>query len=241
MRPKITYFDFEFFGMPNSLSQSEENYLKAIFKLSFPGTEAASTNAIAKEMSTAPASVSDMLKRLSSKGLINYEKHRGATLSEKGLPYALYLVRKHRLWEVFLEQTLGFKWDEVHDIAEQLEHIQSRDLIERLDAFLGYPKFDPHGDPIPDSSGKINQPESVALTKLEVGKGGEVIGVGNHSSNFLKYLDQQKLGVGTNIQVLERFEFDNSVRIKVDDIQEIVLSEKVASNLLIKPISFPDK
>ena len=220
-----------------SLSQSEENYLKAIFKLSYPGSEAASTNAIAAEMSTSAASVSDMLKRLSNKGLINYEKHRGATLSAEGLPYALQLVRKHRLWEVFLVQTLGFKWDEVHDIAEQLEHIKSSELISRLDSFLGHPRFDPHGDPIPDASGKIAQREELPLNDLAVGRKGIIVAVANHTSSFLQFLDQHELVVGTAIEVLERFEFDNSVRIRTDHSPGVVLSEKVAVNLLIQPTS----
>ncbi|GAB4245177.1 MAG: metal-dependent transcriptional regulator [Saprospiraceae bacterium] len=220
-----------------SLSQSEENYLKAIFKLSYHGSEAASTNAIASEMSTSAASVSDMLKRLSGKGLIKYEKHRGATLSAKGLPYALQLVRKHRLWEVFLVKTLGFKWDEVHDIAEQLEHIKSPELVSRLDNFLGHPRFDPHGDPIPDAAGKIVEREEFPLHELAVGSKGIIVAVANHTSSFLQYLDQHELLVGTAIEVLERFEFDNSVRIKTDHRPSVVLSEKVAVNLLIQPTS----
>lgn len=224
-----------------ALSQSEENYLKAIFKLSFQNSEAASTNAIAAEMGTSPASVSDMLKRLSGKGLIRYEKHQGATLSEEGLPYALHLVRKHRLWEVFLVETLGFNWDEVHDIAEQLEHIHSRELIDRLDSFLGHPKFDPHGDPIPDASGKIAEREEVPLSELSVGSKGTIVAVANHSSSFLQYLDQHQLRVGTTIQVLERFEFDNSVRINTGGRTELVLSEKVAVNLLIQPVTTSNK
>lgn len=219
----------------HSLSHSEENYLKAIFKLSYQSDEVASTNAISAEMNTSAASVSDMLKRLSGKGLINYEKHRGATLSEAGLPYALQLVRKHRLWEVFLAQTLGFGWDEVHDIAEQLEHIQSTELIDRLDKFLGYPSFDPHGDPIPDASGNLAQREEVPLSELAVGSKGHIVAVANHSAAFLQYLDQHQLKVNTTIEVLERFEFDNSMSIKTQQFPKVVLSEKVAINLLIQP------
>ncbi len=219
------------------MSQSEENYLKTIFKLSYLSSEAASTNSIASEMSTSPASVSDMLKRLSAKGLINYEKHRGATLSGAGLPYALHLVRKHRLWEVFLVQTLGFRWDEVHDIAEQLEHIHSPELINRLDKFLGHPRFDPHGDPIPDATGNIAQREEIPLHDLSVGSKGIIVAVANHTSSFLQYLDRHQLGVGTVIEVLERFEFDASVKIMTDARSTVVLSEKVAVNLLIQPTS----
>lgn len=218
------------------LTQSEENYLKTIFKLSNQNFETATTNAIAAEMKTSAASVSDMLKRLSSKGLINYEKHRGATLSEHGLPLALQLVRKHRLWEVFLVKTLGFRWDEVHDIAEQLEHIQSSELVNRLDKFLGYPSFDPHGDPIPDATGKFAYREEIALNELKVGTKGCIVAVGNHAPAFLQYLEQHQLGVGTLLEVLDRFEFDNSVKIKTDQNPAMVLSDKVAGNLLVQPI-----
>jgi len=217
-----------------NLSQTEENYLKAIFKICEQEEKAASTNAIAGEMNTAAASVSDMLKRLSAKALIHYEKHRGVTLSETGGKIATMLVRKHRLWEVFLVKTLNFSWDEVHEIAEQLEHVQSTELVNRLDKFLGYPRFDPHGDPIPDAQGKFTSRKQVPLSDLATGESGIVVGVLEHSPVFLQYLDKTGLGLGTSVTVQEIFEFDGSLRIVNGPQREIIISSKVSENLLVQ-------
>lgn len=219
-----------------NLSQSEENYLKAIFKVSRKGASQASTNAIAAELETSPAAVSDMVKKLSSekKQLVRHQRHRGVTLTETGHGLATQLVRKHRLWEVFLHQILEFSWDEVHDIAEQLEHIQSEELVERLDRFLGHPKFDPHGDPIPDADGNFAERKQTVLSALPIGEMAVVVGVREHSPSFLQYLDRMKMGLGAEIEMLEIFEFDGSARLRMKDEKELTVSDKVCENLLVQ-------
>ncbi len=216
------------------ISQAEENYLKAIFKLTEAENRPASTNALAAEMATAAPSVTDMLKRLAAKGFIFYEKHRGVTLSELGQKTATELVRKHRLWEVFLVEKLGFGWESVHDLAEQLEHVHGEGLTGRLDKFLGYPKFDPHGDPIPDAEGRFHRIDQLPLARLEAGQSAVVTGVNDHSPVFLKFLEKNGLQLGTALQFLEKTEFDGSVKIKFSDGREALLSEKVCANLFVK-------
>lgn len=220
--------------MSITISPAEENYLKAIFKISEKGAKAATTNAIAAEMQTTAASVTDMLKRLAEKALLDYEKYHGVTLTPTGNRVATALIRKHRLWEVFLVEKLGFAWDEVHDVAEQLEHVEGEGLVDRLDAFLGHPKFDPHGDPIPDAEGRWMLRQQVRLSTLKPGERGIVTGVDDHSSAFLQYLDQQGLTLGASLELLERFPYDHSARIRTQDGREIALSEKVGQNLYVK-------
>jgi DtxR family Mn-dependent transcriptional regulator len=217
-----------------TLSSTEENYLKAIFKICEGEEKVATTNAIAAEMNTTAASVTDMLKRLSGKALINYESRKGVTLTEEGNKVATTLVRKHRLWEVFLVKTLHFSWDEVHEIAEQLEHIQSPELINRLDQLLGEPKFDPHGDPIPDAEGNFTFRRQTPLSEMLEGDEGVVVGVLEHSSTFLQYLDRMELGLGARVKLIEKFEFDASVRIILNAKTETIISNKVSSNLLVQ-------
>ena len=216
------------------LSQAEENYLKAIFKICESDNKQASTNAIASELDMTAAAVSDMLKRLSAKGLVHYKRHHGVTLTENGNQLATMLVRKHRLWEVSLCEMLDFSWDEVHEIAEQLEHIQSDELIERLDHFLGQPKFDPHGDPIPDSEGNFAQRKQLPLAALQEGETGIVVGVQEHSPAFLQFLDKMKLGLGVKVSVKEIFEFDHSMAVGLEKGEEITISSKVTENLLVQ-------
>lgn len=218
----------------NSISQTEENYLKAIFKICEKESKAASTNAIAKEMTTSAASVTDMLKRLAKKGLINYQKHKGVTLTDQGDKIATNLIRKHRLWEVFLVEKLNFSWDEVHIIAEQLEHIKSPELVERLDQFLGSPKFDPHGDPIPDADGNFAQRKQMLLSELKVKEQGIIVGVEESSTAFLQYLNKMELVLGVKVRVIEVFEYDESVKILINETQELVVSSKVSQNLFIQ-------
>jgi len=215
------------------VSHTEENYLKAIFKIFEKEQKSVSTNAISKEMETSAASVTDMLNRLSKKKLINYEKYKGVTLTEKGSKLSTNLIRKHRLWEVFLVEKLNFTWDHVHDIAEQLEHIKSSTLIERLDQFLGFPKFDPHGDPIPDADGVFASRNQILLGELAVGDSGIVVGVNEHSSPFLQYLDQLHLNLGSKIEVLESFAYDESIKVRLNKKQELILTKKVCQNLFI--------
>lgn len=216
------------------LSYAEENYLKAILKLSGSPDGTVSTNAIAAQLETSAASVTDMLKKLSDKELITYQRYKGASLTEDGHRLATSLVRKHRLWEVFLVQSLGMTWDEVHEIAEELEHIQSDRLIERLDNFLGHPKFDPHGDPIPNAQGRYTLRAQVPLSELKPGQEGVVIGVREDETSFLKHLNEKGLIPGKAIKVLTNDDYDNTLSLEVDN-HELSLSGKVARNIMIKP------
>jgi len=217
-----------------NLSTAEENYLKAIFKISERSQKSASTNAIAKRLSTSAASVTDMIKRLSEKALINYERYRGVTLTSTGNKHATQLIRKHRLWEVFLMKKLRFGWEQVHDIAEQLEHIKSEELIMRLDAFLDYPKFDPHGDPIPNAEGKFTIRNQTPLSQMHQGQRGTLVGVKEHTEDFLKYLNSLNVKLGTTIDVINVNNYDGSMDINIDEKKRTMISLKIANNLLIR-------
>jgi len=218
-----------------SLSHTEENYLKAIYKLTEQDQGSVSTNAIAKMMNTSPASVTDMIKRLSEKGYIKYRKYYGAGLTDIGKMSATQLVRKHRLWETFLVDRLQFSWEEIHDIAEELEHIKSEKLIKRLDAYLGFPKFDPHGDPIPNPEGKFTLRSQTVLSDMEIGEQGEVIGVKIHDTPFLQHLNEIGIRLHTPLQILGKQEYDKSTTVKVAE-NTIQLSEKVATQILLKKL-----
>lgn len=215
-------------------SYTEENYLKAILFLTAGTEKGASTNAIADRLETKAASVTDMLKRLSEKELLQYRKYQGVKLTAKGKDVATRTLRKHRLWEVFLVEQLGFGWDEVHDIAEQLEHIQSKELTDRLDAFLGHPQFDPHGDPIPDKDGKFPKRSELTLSECEPGSVAIVKGVKDTSTDFLRYLEKQEIGLGSELEITEKESFDLSMKVKPKGKAEIQLSEIVSSNLYVK-------
>jgi DtxR family Mn-dependent transcriptional regulator len=212
---------------------SEENYLKSIYHLTTSFDREVSTNAIAEMMETKASSVTDMLKKLADKDLVHYKKYQGVSLTENGKLAAKMIVRKHRLWEVFLVEKLDFSWDEVHDIAEQLEHIKSEKLINKLDDFLGNPTEDPHGDPIPDALGRIIPIEKQLLCELQANQSGICVGVKDNSSDFLKYLDKQQIGLGTKIDVVNKETFDLSLKIMVNGL-EITISNKIASNLFVK-------
>jgi len=215
------------------LSFAEENYLKAIYHLSADGQKQVNTNAIAERLETKPASVSDMIKKLSDKGAITHVKYQGVNITDQGEKSALWVIRKHRLWEVFLVDKLNFHWDEVHEIAEQLEHIRSSLLISRLDEFLEYPKFDPHGDPIPDAEGIISSKPRVILEGLPVGANVELISLKDTGNAFLNYLDHIGMTIGTKIEILDHIEFDGSVEIKIDNEKNLTISKQVADNLLV--------
>jgi DtxR family Mn-dependent transcriptional regulator len=215
------------------LTYSEENYLKTIFHLSQGQKHGISTNAIAAKIETKASSVTDMIKKLNEKKLIKYQKYQGVTLTSEGLMAAKMIVRKHRLWEVFLVEKLNFNWDEVHDVAEELEHIKSEKLINKLDAFLGYPTEDPHGDPIPDSKGDMKMINKQLLSELPIKKTAICIGVKDSSSDFLQYLDKQKISLGSKIEIIEIEPFDQSYRIKIND-YEITVTKKIANNLFVK-------
>jgi DtxR family Mn-dependent transcriptional regulator len=215
------------------MTYSEENYLKTIYHLTSMTEEAISTNAIAEKMDTKASSVTDMLKKLAEKDLVNYIKYQGVSLTENGKLAAKMIVRKHRLWETFLVEKLEFSWDEVHDVAEQLEHIKSEKLINKLDDFLGNPTEDPHGDPIPDAEGRIIKIEKRLLSELEKNQSGICVGVKDTSSDFLKYLDKQEIALGSQIAIIEKETFDNSFKIRVGS-KELMISNKIASNLYIQ-------
>jgi len=214
-------------------SQSEENYLKAIYHLSEHAQSGISTNAIAQKLATKASSVTDMVKRLAEKELLVYKKYQGVSLTELGRKIAAGVIRKHRLWEVFLVEKLNFSWDEVHDVAEQLEHIQSVKLINELDGFLGFPKTDPHGDPIPDKEGKFHPIQKRLLSTLKENESGVCVGVDDSSSDFLKYLDKHKISLGKRIEVVAIEPFDGSLTIKVGD-HQLSISNKISNNIYIQ-------
>lgn len=212
---------------------SEENYLKAIFHLERTYPLGVSTNALAEQMGAKASSVTDMMKRLSEKKLVNYKKYQGVKLSKSGKETAIEVIRKHRLWEVFLVDKLGFAWDEVHEVAEQLEHIKSEKLIKELDKFLGYPKKDPHGDPIPDAKGVFVFADKVLLSELNIGESGICVGVKDSSAEFLQYLDKNDIALGKEISILEKESFDQSMLINLNG-RELKISNIISSNLFIK-------
>ncbi|WP_299252154.1 metal-dependent transcriptional regulator [uncultured Cytophaga sp.] len=215
------------------LTHTEENYIKTIYHLSGDTNKDVSTNGISDVLKTKPASVTDMLKKLSDKSYLNYIKYQGVTLTKKGKQEALQIIRKHRLWEVFLVEKLKFHWDEVHEIAEQLEHIQSNVLIDRLDEFLGNPSVDPHGDPIPDQKGEFISRKKYLLSDLPVGFKGKVVGMIETSPAFLQYLDRLSISPGAKIQIKERIEFDGSLEIVLQGKNTFVISHEVAKNLYV--------
>lgn len=216
------------------LTSTEENYLKAIFKIAEREKKAVSTNSIAKQLGTAAASVTDMIKKLSEKDLIQYEKYKGVVLTNTGNRAATHLIRKHRLWEVFLVNKLRFAWHKVHDIAEELEHIDSEELISRLDAFLDYPKFDPHGDPIPNADGRFTLRSQISLSDMTINQSGIVLGVKESESEFLKYLTKINIKLGSEINITSITEYDSSMKILIDNKYQEVISLKVSQSILMK-------
>jgi len=214
-------------------SLTEENYLKAIYRLSEEGANSVLTNDLAEAMNTKAASATDMVKKLAAKKFISYKKYYGASLTAKGKAEALTVIRKHRLWETFLVKQLGFAWDEVHEVAEQLEHIQSKRLIEKLDEFLEYPKTDPHGDPIPDSTGKIIKVKQVHLSEFPVQTKCSVCAVKNGSPSFLQYLSKIGIGIGTILTILDKVDFDGSLEISINNKKRIFISNEASENLLV--------
>lgn len=214
-------------------SLAEENYLKTIFHLEQETSGGVSTNAIAERMETKPSSVTDMVQKLADKELLSYVKYKGTTLTKNGSKIAAGVIRKHRLWEVFLVDKLNFHWDEVHEIAEQLEHIHSEELIKRLDNYLGNPDFDPHGDPIPDRHGNMKKTEKKLLFELEKKQQGVCVGVKETSSEFLQYLDKRNVTIGTKIKVLGKEFFDGSMIIQVGR-DQFFISKKIAENIYVQ-------
>ena len=214
-------------------SLTEENYLKAIYRISLNRKLKISPTAIADEMGVSAASVIDMIKKLSEKKLISYDKVKGAKLLERGQKEAVAIIRNHRLWEVFLLEKLNYSWDEIHDIAEQLEHVKHPELADRLDVFLGHPEYDPHGDPIPKSNGDIPTTVKTLLSEIEIGKSCRVVAVKDTSSVFLQYLEQLSVKIGTKIKVLDIVPFDNSMLLQIGKEIKTTVSKRFAESLLV--------
>ena len=212
---------------------TEENYLKAIYRLSQKKVDKITPTVLAEEMSINAASVVDMIKKLTNKKLISYDKKKGANLTKNGNKIALDIVRKHRLWEVFLLEKLGYSWDVVHEIAEQLEHIKHDELADHLDKFLGYPVYDPHGDPIPNAKGEIPLTTNTLLSEIEEGKTCRVTAVKDTSAVFLKYLEQMSVSIGTRIKVIEKIPFDGSMNIQIGKEVKTTVSKKLADSLFV--------
>ena len=213
-------------------SSSKENYIKAVFHLQ-QEQENVTTNALADALQTKPASVTDMLKKLKTQKLLQYEKYRGVKLTAEGKKVAVQIIRKHRLWEFFLVEKLQFGWEEVHEIAEELEHISSKKLIDRLDAFLDFPRSDPHGDPIPDINGKMPALEQSAVSAMPTGSTGTVNGISDQSAEMLDLLKHKNIQLGTRLEIKKKFDVDGSVEIKIRQQAPVNISRHVAENLLV--------
>jgi len=214
---------------------TEENYIKQIYHLQ-QATGYTTTNELAAAIKAKPASITDMLKKLKTKKIINYEPYKEFQLSHQGKKVALGIIRKHRLWEFFLVEKLQFGWDEVHEVAEELEHITSKLLIEKLDAFLDHPRFDPHGDPIPDSNGKMSLQQQVNLLSVEFNTLAEVTSVVNQSTELLEVLKHKNIHIGTVLEVKKKFSFDNSLELKLKNQPVVTISEQLARSLFVKPM-----
>ncbi|MEO8711454.1 MAG: metal-dependent transcriptional regulator [Parafilimonas sp.] len=221
--------------MSPNFSIAEENYIKSIYHLQ-QASESVSTNALADHLKSKPASITDMLKKLHAKGLLNYNPYKGFRLSREGNKAALIIIRRHRLWEFFLVDQLHFNWEEVHEVAEELEHVRSKKLVDKLDEFLGYPKFDPHGDPIPDSNGKISVQQQLPLSDLPINKQAIITSVQNQSSELLSFLTSRNILIGTKLEVKRKLPFDNSIEIKFKNKQSISISEQVANAIQVNPL-----
>jgi DtxR family Mn-dependent transcriptional regulator len=214
-------------------SPSKENHLKAIFHLQ-QQQGVVTTNALAAALQTRPASVTDMLKKLKEQKLLNYERYKGFKLNTEGKKAAIQVIRKHRLWEYFLVKKLQFGWDEVHEIAEEMEHISSKKLVEKLDAFLGFPETDPHGDPIPDSTGKLHLHKQLCLSDQPLNKTVEVSGIARQTTEMLELLQYNHIRLGTRLEVRRKFPFDESVQVRIRNRAPVTISAQVAKNILVK-------
>jgi DtxR family Mn-dependent transcriptional regulator len=216
-------------------STSEENYIKAIYRLQRQeGT--VTTNELANELKTKPASVTDMMKKLKIKKLLHYQPYQGFRLTQEGSKVALGIIRRHRLWEYFLAEKLKFTWDEVHEVAEDLEHVSSKKLIDKLDEFLGFPRVDPHGDPIPDANGKMEPSKKIPLTELPTGTPAVVSNIKDQSNAILDLLEHKKINIGARLEVKKKFEFDESLEIKIGRQPAFTISKQLAENIYVQLI-----
>ena len=217
------------------LSKSEENYLKSIFNLSEFGNKKVSTNSISKILNIEPASVTDMIKKLSKKKLIYHERYKGSSISKSGIKIALQIIRRHRLWEVFLHDKLKFKWDQIHELAEELEHVSSDNLIDSLDKFLKYPKIDPHGDPIPNKLGEIDFVDKISIYDLNINQKGIVSRIINEDDEFFNLLKKLDIEIGSEIKMIDKIEYDDSLEISINN-KSVIISKQIASNIKITKI-----
>jgi len=215
-----------------NFSTSEENYLKTIFHLQTKD-ENVSTNELAEKLKSKPASITDMMKKLKTRKLVNYQPYQGFRLTPEGKKVALSIIRRHRLWEYFLAEKLKFSWDEVHEVAEQLEHVSSKKLIDKLDEYLGSPKFDPHGDPIPDTNGKMEKGKQISLQELPLNKTARICFIANQSGLLLEHLNEKKINIGASIAVKRKFSYDDSLEIKLDN-KLMTISDQLAKNIFVK-------
>lgn len=213
-------------------SASEENYIKTIFHLQGEDGNV-STNELADRIKTKPASVTDMMKKLKNRKLVHYQRYMGFRLTPDGKKVALNIIRRHRLWEYFLAEKLKFKWDEVHEVAEHLEHVSNKKLVDKLDEFLDFPKFDPHGDPIPDSNGKMENSKQVSIAEWPLNKQAVVCQVINQSSELLELLHHKKISLGTKLEVKKKFGYDDSIEIKVQKQKPVTISGQLAKNIFV--------
>jgi DtxR family Mn-dependent transcriptional regulator len=216
-----------------NFTTSEENYLKTIYHLQTKDDNV-TTNELAERLQTKPASITDMMKKLKSRKLVNYQPYQGFRLTPEGKKIALGIIRRHRLWEYFLSEKLKFNWEEVHDVAEQLEHVSSKKLIDKLDEFLSYPKFDPHGDPIPDTNGKMEASKQISLEELPINKPAKIFSIADQSELLLEHLEEKKIRLGAMVVVKKRFSYDDSMEIKLDNKATLTITGRLAKNIFVK-------
>ncbi|HEX6170906.1 MAG TPA: metal-dependent transcriptional regulator [Chitinophagaceae bacterium] len=214
-----------------NFSTSEENYLKTIFHLQTKDDNV-TTNELAEKLHTKPASITDMMKKLKTRKLVNYQPYQGFRLTPEGKKVALSIIRRHRLWEYFLAEKLKFNWDEVHEVAEQLEHVSNKKLIDKLDEYLAFPKFDPHGDPIPDINGKMETGKQINLSGLPINKQAKICFIANQTELLMEHLNEKKINIGASILVKRRFSFDESLEIKLDN-KLLTISDQLAKNIFV--------
>lgn len=215
-----------------NFSTSEENYIKAIFHLQSEDGNV-TTNELADRLNTKPASITDMMKKLKTRKLVHYQPYQGFRLTNEGRKVALGIIRRHRLWEYFLAEKLKFNWDEVHEVAEHLEHVSSKKLIDKLDEFLAFPKFDPHGDPIPDINGKMENSRQLSLSEWPLHKPAVVCQVINQSAGVLDLLQHKRINIGSKVEVKKRFDYDESIEIKIQNRAPITISGQLAKSIFV--------
>jgi DtxR family Mn-dependent transcriptional regulator len=216
-----------------NFSTSEENYLKTIYHLQTKDDNV-TTNELAEKLQAKPASITDMMKKLKTRKLVNYQPYRGFRLTPEGKKVALSIIRRHRLWEYFLAEKLKFNWDEVHEVAEQLEHVSNKKLVDKLDEFLAYPKFDPHGDPIPDTNGKMEASKQISLSEMQINKPAKICYIANQSDLLLEHLQEKKIKMEAMVVVKRKFSYDDSLEIKLDNKTMLTISGQLAKNIFVK-------